>query len=259
MRDPWFPAALALIVLVAVLLGILGPMPDGFAKWLQGWQPLAAAGVASIAAYIAFQNTSRSLAHAESLETNRRRRKHAALRALLPLALSQVVAYAERSTRALNELVGKCVDETLPAGVTTESLVEPLPSETLKLLADFIEYTDTTSVEVIESTVAWIQIFDSRMRALVRSNNDPAKTSIVVRGEIEGRIIDAAAIYAGAASAFEYARRRKDHLPIALLWDAVVAALRNMRLWDDEHPRLYQIVESRRISTTGPFEPLRTV
>jgi hypothetical protein len=257
-RDPWLPIVLMLIVLLGVWLGIFGPMPAGFAKWLQGWQTLIAAVVAAVAVIVAFKNTDRSLAHAESLETNRRRRKHAAVRAVLPLALSQVIAYADRSARALNDLVSKCEGETLPVGVAVESLVGPLPSETLKSLADFIEYTDTTSVEVLESTVGWIQIFDSRMRALVQHNNDPAETWAVVRTEIEGLIVDAATIYAGAASAFDYARRRRGEMPTELSWDAVIGALRNMSLWDDEHPRVYQIVERRRTMSTGPFEPLRT-
>jgi hypothetical protein len=107
MRDPWFPIILILIVLLAVWLGIAGPLPEGFPAWLQKWQTLAAALVASIAAYIAFRNTSRTLNHAEKLESNRRNRKHAAVRAVLPLALAQVTGYAERSARALNELMGR--------------------------------------------------------------------------------------------------------------------------------------------------------
>ena len=257
MRDPWFPIALMLIVLLGVWLGIFGPMPDGFTKWLQGWQTLIAAVVAAIAVIVAFKNTDRSLAHAGALEINRRRRKHAAVRAVLPLALSQIIAYAERSALALGDLVGKCDGETLPAGVVTESFIEPLPSETLKSLADFIEYTDTTSVEVLESTVAWIQIFGSRIRALVQHNNDPTGTWVVVRTEIEGLIVDAATIYAGTASAFDYARRRRADMPTELLWDAVSAALRNMRLWDDEYPRVHQAVERRRSQSTGPFQSLR--
>jgi hypothetical protein len=257
-RDPWFPIALMLILLLGVWLGVFGPMPDGFTKSLQGWQTLIAAVVAAVAVIVAFKNTDRSLAHAERLEANRRRRKHAAVRAVLPLALSQVIAYAERSARALNDLVSKCEGETLPAGAATENLIEPLPPETLKSLADFIEYTDTTTVEVLESTIAWIQIFDSRVRALVQHNNDPAQTWVVVRTEIENLIIDAATVYAGVASGFDYARRRRAQMPTELLWDAVIGALRNMRFWDDQHPRVYQIVERRRSRSVGPFEPLRT-
>ena len=72
MRGPWFPAILILIFLLGTWLGIFGPLPNGFAAWLQSWQTLASALVASIAAVIAFRNTSRCLQRAESLEKHRR-------------------------------------------------------------------------------------------------------------------------------------------------------------------------------------------
>jgi hypothetical protein len=40
--------------------------------------------------------------------------KHAAARAMLPLALSQVSAYAEQTAQALNALIARCQGETLP-------------------------------------------------------------------------------------------------------------------------------------------------
>ena len=46
MRDPWFPIALMLIVLLTAWLGILGPLPDDFFTLLEKWQTLAAATVA---------------------------------------------------------------------------------------------------------------------------------------------------------------------------------------------------------------------
>jgi hypothetical protein len=244
-----------LIVLLTVWLGVAGPMPSELLAWLQKWQTLAAASVALFAAYIAFRNTTRSLAQAEKLETFRRSRKHAALRAVLPLALAQVSNYAERSARALNELVGNCTGETLQAMTAPESLVQPLPPDTLKTLADFIEYSNG-DVGIIADTVAWIQIHDSRLRGLVEANRDPSQTRVVVRTEIEARIIDAASIYAGATAVFDYARRRESQLPPRLSWDAVGGALRNMRLWDDEHPRLWEILARRERLSAGPFERL---
>jgi hypothetical protein len=165
---PGIPVALLLIVLLGIWLGILGPLPTGFAAWLQSWQTLLAATVASVAAYIAFQNTSRTLAHAESLETNRRKRKHAAVRAVLPIALSQVNGYAEKPAKALSALVEKCEGDELPVGSAKDSLIEPLPPETLKILADFIEFTDAGNLEVLESTLARIQIHDARLRGLLK-------------------------------------------------------------------------------------------
>jgi len=225
--------------------------------WLHDWQTLAAATtasiVASIATYIAFQNTTRSLRHAESLEKHRRSRKHAALRAVLPLAVSQVTNYAEQSAHTLNSLISRCSGETLPERSTSNSVVRPLPSETLKSLADFIEYSDAVDVEIIESTVAFIQIHDSRLHDLVRNNQDPSNVRIVVRTELEGLIIDAASIYAGAAAVFEYARRRQAQIPRTISWDRVEAALRNMQMWDDQHPRLHEALARRARLSAGPF------
>jgi hypothetical protein len=111
-------------------------------------------------------------------------------------------------------------------------------------------------VSVIEATVAWIQIHDSRLRSLVLRNYDSSGSTGIVRAEIEARIIDAAAIYAGAASFFNYARRREAEPPRTLSWDAVGAALRNMQFWDDEHPRLYAILRRHENASTGPFAGL---
>jgi hypothetical protein len=217
---------------------------------------IGAAG-ALFGAWLAFSGLKEQIGTERQNEFNRRNRKHAAVRAMLPLALAQVIAYAERSARALDELVNKCEDETLPAKAAPECIVEPLPSETLNMLAEFVEYSDAVNVEVVEATVAWIQIHDSRMRRLVQDNHDPSKEHVVVQTEIEGRIIDAASIYAGAAAVFDYARRRRQQLPDRLSWDAVRIALRNMRLWDNDHPRLHKILTDRETKCIGPFESLR--
>ncbi len=256
MRDPWFPIALLIIVLLVVWLGIIGPMPGGFSSWLQSWQTLAAALVASIAAFIAFRNTSLTLKQSEKLESHRRNRKHAAIRAVLPLALAQVTNYAARSVHALNNLVNLCVDESLPVEIAPKELAEPLPSETLKSLAEFIEYSDSIDVSILESTVAAIQIHDSRMRSLVQDNQDPSSGRVILKIEIENYIIDAASIYAGAASAFDYARRRQPHLPTTLPWDSVRGALRNMRFWDEHFTALYEALDRLEMTSSGPFEKL---
>src|SRR5258705_11120223 len=91
------------------------------------------------------------------------------------------------------------------------------------------------NVDVLESTVAWIQIHDSRMRQLVRDNNDASNTRVVTRTEIGNRMVNAASIYAGASSFFNYARRRDSNFPVTVSWDEVSAALRQMRHWPDEN------------------------
>jgi hypothetical protein len=221
------------------------------------WQTLAGAGVAVLAVVIALMNTARSLSHAKELEDHRRRRKQAAVRALLPLALAQVLDYANRSAQGLNKLIASCQNNVLPAMSASAQLVQSLPGETLKALAEFIEYSDTVDARLIEVSVALIQMHDARVRALVEANCDPSKTSIVSQEMIEARILNAATIYAGASAVFDYARRRRDYLPPDVTWDAVRHALGNMWLWEDQHPRLYALVARREKVLGSPFDEFK--
>ena len=251
--DPWFPMLLIAIVLLAVWLGIIGPMPEGVAKWIRDWQTLIGATIALGAAYIAFSNARLTLAQTRSLETHRRERKHASLRATLPLALSQIGNYGEETAKALEKLIGACRNEALPDGtIKTFAFLKPVPSEALKSISEFIEYSDNVNTDVLASTIALIQIHNSRLHAMVRDNDNASNTRIITRSNIEGCIIDAATISAGAASAFNYVRRRSDELPSELLWDAVGGALRNLGFWDDQHPRLFENIDRRQ--SRGPFE-----
>jgi hypothetical protein len=256
MRDPWLPILMILIVVVGVWLGISGPLPNGVTSWLHYWQTLIGVGVALIAACIAFSNTTRSLKHGQWLEDRRRSRKQAAVRAVLPLALAQVSSYAENSARALNALIDNCVDEALPRKSIPIDFVERLPSETLAVLAELIEYSDNMDASVIETTVAWIQIHDSRLRGLLHDNYDPLEEHTVVRNEIEGLIVDAASIYAGAGAVYGYARRQQTALPTTITWDDVRSALRNMRFWDGQYPRLGANVGRREARWPTPIDQL---
>lgn len=260
MRDRYFPLTLIAVAAFGGTLEFLGPLPDTFVARAHEWQSLIAATlaatVASVAAYVAFQNTTRSLAHAEDLERRRRSRKQAALRAMLPLALAAVSDYAERSAHALTELMKSLNGEGLPWATAPENLAQPLPTDALETLADFIEYSDQVDVSVLEGTVAWIQIHDSRVRGIVKDNRNPSRETVVVRHTLETGILDAASIYAGAACIYEYARRQSDQIPRILSWDAVRGGLRNMRFWDDQHPRLYKVIEGRERNSAGPYSRL---
>jgi hypothetical protein len=236
-----------------LLFGIIS-LPDTIAAWLAKWQILTGATVASIvastAAYIAFHNTSRSIRNAEDLEKRRRSRKHAAIRAVLPLALAQVTDYAERTARASNQLVEACQGETLPHGAVQENFVQPLPSETLQALADFIEYSDTVDVSIVEEFVAWIQIHDSRLRAIVERNRDPLR--FVLRTQLRARVIDAASIYTAASIVFAYARRQQERLPNTVSWDAIrQAMMMNLQIWNNQY---HEMVLQREGNLVRPFE-----
>jgi hypothetical protein len=248
-NSPWFPVALMLVVVFGTWLGIFGPLPDGFAGWLRQWQTLVASTVALIAAAVAFHNTTRTLRQGAELEATRRQRKHAALRAVLPLALSQVANYAEGSARALDKLVSLCLEQKfphLPEKAAPESLIEPLPSDTLKTLTEFIEYSDTVDVRLLQDTIVWIQIHNSRVRRMVQSNHDPSSSRVVDSKEIMSHVVDAAKIYAAADAMILYSRRQEESLPRTVSWRQIESALVAMGLRNYQYSAL--ILEMHRES-----------
>jgi len=256
-RDPWLLVAFLGTTIVGAWLASLGPLPFDVWDAIKHWQTLIGASVAVAAACIAYWNTTRSLRQAAELEQHRRQRKHEALRAVLPLALSELLDYAQRSAHALDGLLSRCQGQALQRMTASADLAQPLPEAALKMLEEFIEYSDTVDVTVLLETIAWVQIFDDRVQSLVAANRNPSSTRIIVQIEIEGYVIDAASIYAGAVSIFDYARRRSQQLPGDLSWQAVIDALMAMDFRDHTHPDLFKIITGRQGHTRGPFHRLR--
>ncbi|MBB4375620.1 hypothetical protein [Bradyrhizobium sp. SBR1B] len=231
-------------------------LPEGWAaffKWLHNWQTLVAAGVALLAAMLAFHNTTRSLTHSEQLDFRRRARKHAAIRAMLPLALAEITRYTHESVAELKKLLEKCDEETLPKGAACEEFVRSLPTESLSTLSEFIEYSEEADVNLMEAILARVQIHDSRTRSLVTANS-PYSGGVVIRTELENLIIDAAIINAGTTSFFNYARRHVDRSPKELSWDMVDSALMRLDVWEDSFPRVYEAAERRRGLGGSPID-----
>jgi len=255
-KEPWFPLVMICTVLLGIWLGIFGPLPKGITDWINQWQNLIAAVVAVGAAGLAYHGAMQQLRQNDRQERNRRSKKHAAVRAMLPLALSQVTEYAQKSEFALLALLPQCRGQILPPGSLIQGLPQILPHETLDVLGELVEYSDDVDVSLVETMVAWIQIYDSRVRGLVRDNADPAGEATVFRLNIENYLIDAASIYAAAAALFDYGRRRGSRPPDTITWENVRGAFRNMRMWDEEHRDLYKIVEGREQRSRGPFDRL---
>jgi hypothetical protein len=111
-------------------------------------------------------------------------------------------------------------------------------------------------VRVIEETTAWIQIHTSRLGQLIRDNNDPSHTAIVIAHAVFSSIIDAASIYAEAAAEYPYARRQQAQLPTQVSWDEVRHALATMQISEENYPELQSLLTVREQRSRGPFERL---
>jgi hypothetical protein len=223
----------------------------GWLNSLKEWQTLAGAFVASIAIVVTIVNARNSLSHAEKLEVRKRAQKLAAIRAILPHTLDEISTYARSSARTLDRIFTEHQGNLLPAHAIKSIMFKAPPKEALQALTEFIEYADTINVEVIEATVAWMQIHAARVRELCENSQDPERP--ILRVNLIHRILDAGAIFAGAASVFDYARRRSNVIPTTVPWDYVQNCLHTMGLFNNDYET--EIERSAALSS-GPFDVL---
>lgn len=224
-----------------------------FAEVIKSWQPLIGALIAILAAFvaalIAWKNVSRQISHSAELEAKRRARKLVALRATLPLTLSAISDYADRTTNELVNLLNQCANGVLPQSGIQPPQFPATPADTIEALAEFIEYSDSFDTQLFEKLLSRIQILSARTRDISKDVNT---SNGILSHWIETNIMQAASVYAAAAQAYDYARRRSDTLPCDVSWDSVRAALQNMRLYDDDLPRLYETIDRLAQQSSGP-------
>jgi hypothetical protein len=250
MNNPLFPLVLILIVLLGVWLGIFGPLPVSFWVSLQPWQTLIAATIALLAAGIAWWNTTRILRNTEKLDRQHRAQKQSALRAVLPLALSEVVTYAADSAGLLANLHRNCQNRVLMHGQRHSLTFTQLPGDLITTLAEFIEFSDDLDVSLFKNLLRRIQVQQSRFRSLAADLQRPHGTTSA--SWIEQIILDTAAIYGGAVAAFDYARQERDELPNDVTWQGVRTALNVMGLWRNNMPTVHTIIDRRERTSSGP-------
>lgn len=228
-----------------------------FIEAIKPWQPLIgsilAIAAALLATLFAWKNVGRQIQHAGNLEKQRRSRKQMSVRAVLPLALSAISDYAQGIAQALHGLLEQCVGGSLPVHIKV--VVGNFPStpiDTIRNLAEFIEYSDDLDINLFENLLARIQILSARVRDLAADIDDPDHGQTILARWIETNIIQTASIYAGVAQAYGYARRRTEDLPNDVTWDNVRHALRSMRLYDDIVPTVFKIIDERSEQSSGP-------
>lgn len=219
---------------------------------LQKWQTLAASLVAIIAALIAWYNTTRTLKANAALEVQRRSQKHAALRSVLPLSLSELSGYCASNVRALEDLWGECAEGKLPEALTEKPVFPEVPHETVKSFADFIEYSDKLDTSLFRSILARLQVSRARTREIENWIHKPNEETVILEANIEDYIIDWATIYAEVALVYDYARRKTELIPSDVSWANVRSALRNLRIWDHDIEAIHATVDRREAAGVTP-------
>jgi hypothetical protein len=177
-------------------------------EWLDKWQTLLAGVLALIGAMWTVYYIHRQIKQVDELEKARRSKEELAARAVLPLALSQLVQYASECLRVIKDrsvqpgmLPGDPLDEN--AGLPT------VQRDIIGTLQACVRYADNTVVGQISTLLAAIQVQQARLRELIiRSARRPDRR--IPRFEAIGAMIDAAEIHAKASALFEYGREIAD-------------------------------------------------
>lgn len=216
--------------------------PDGTPCWLQHtgyWinqhQTLITGLLALLAAGIAAYFLWRQISQEQSRHEELIQRKLRAVRAGLPIALSEIHEYADRCIDVLCHIAGKRTStedeydhENELQILKSVPPVPDYPANAFKALQSTIEYADTTDAAALRRIIAFSQIQNSRFRSLVSRlvhNSDPS--FVVTSSNIYNGVRDAIGMRLHAARAFDYGRETSEHIHDIGDADAAVNVLFN--------------------------------
>lgn len=191
-------------------------------SWADHWQTLLGAAITLPLTFLA-------IIVPWWIEGQKYRRRLAAMRASMPLRLSQVSAYTIGAMKALAEarpLVGT-------AGAT---LNKPnFPDDLVEGLEQTIEAIGKKRViERLSNMIGEIQVLESRLAELDLNNE--------VGANVDSYLVQAATIHAQADSLYDFARRRSSNTPIKLTWGNIRTGLLIADVYDACFPDLHALV-----------------
>lgn len=205
--------------------------------WLDHWQTLVAGIAAVVAAVASIHYLRRQIAQTAEMEETRRKRRLAAARSRLHLALSDIVHYAEECIALLKQYLD-ATGGPRTAMNALASLPRPvLPEQAVLVFEPVIEATDDDEFAgVITDMISRMQVMSARMGRL------PAEGRRLGVPNLHSYLLNAAEIHAYASSMFDYARREAQTPPHSLDWALVRTALNLSHLYPDAYEDLHAFV-----------------
>ena len=241
-----FAAVYALVMPLAVgVFALWLPLKTTGVETLKEWQTLVGGVLAIAAAFIGGGFIYYQTAVARRHEAERVARHHAAARAVLPLALSGMVDYAEEAANALESLRSTIVGRRVHghAGLTFE--VPRIDSSIIDRLATTIESASELVSDRIALIISEIQVLDSRLKD-VADRLRPESSSILVSYNLDDYTVNAATIYARCSELFAYARRETDDAPAVFpTADSLRTALRLLGFDETTHEDVFKMAIAR--------------
>lgn len=172
--------------------------------WINRYQTLIAAIIALAAAGISVLFVKRQIFLAEIQEVERYLRRNAAARAVLPLSLSSICNYAERSAAVLKEMLDEFDAPRTTAWYREERHPEP-PTEAIAEIRELIETIEVSRSVGLSRIMQEIQVHNARVKGALRDRR-------FTDNDLREYILDAVEIYGRASLNFDYARGEVDYI-----------------------------------------------
>jgi hypothetical protein len=227
---------LLIAIPILIILGIYVPLfvrsmvehPElkQFRLLLYLWQTQVGAIFAIIAAGIAATVVLLQISAERRLDETRRLRRASALRAVLPLALTELSDYATNCARTLATLLQQ--PNSLSANLAGKQF-PPLPAGLVGRLMEFIEVSEPNHARPLIVLAKRVQIQHARIRDTQQGMTNQ-HGSILYQPNLSGRLIDTAEIFARCGALYKYARGNAAAPAAAISPDEVKSALIVMRI-----------------------------
>lgn len=180
---------------------------------IKDWQTLWAGGLAILAALIGggfiLRQTRAIQKQAGAVERREQAtltRQHAAARAVMPLALSALVEYAQSCAESLVRVRQAALDEKIPRPVATSYVPPTLDPGVISSLADVIASADPAVGDAIAKVISNVQVLGARLRG-IRDRAIRGPFDLILLTNLESYTVDAAIIFARGSALFLFARR----------------------------------------------------
>ncbi len=220
------------LILVGTIFGALGELfviaiwkkPDHLVPLFTNWQTAIGGFVAIVAAFIGASAVQLQV-NAENIRENERRQRRAmAVRAVLPLTLSEICNY---TTLCSNQLVP--LYDVLSGLRMTGGIVKfpSLSGSVIKQMQKSIEFEKKDVSAYLALMINRVQILQSRLRETTDALNGRS-ILLINKGTIESLAIDVAEIFNRAERLFDYARERDATPSLSISPNDVMGACQKM-------------------------------
>lgn len=215
-----------------------------------GWidTTLVTGFAAVIAAWLSVGAVRQQINQADIIEKNRRDAKHTAIRAAIPLTLSDLIEYCTETLEALETTHMLCASGILPKAAVLPQFQVP-PKNVVEDMKELIEFSKPEDRRFIWQVLVSFQILQARLSGLTQSH--ASSTSVVMELNIEAYIVNAADLMARVSAYFNYARGFAN-VPPKMVTRSEVAGAMSAVIW---HLSLSGVISRFRLTGDEPWDP----